>query len=77
MRNYLISARVCGLNIGLVHEFAAGNSSQVEREEEGIEINLAKCWRRGSWTGPLSSVGAKAAEGGGKRRQIRRPFHSY
>src|SRR5277367_2684775 len=32
--------------------------------------------RRDSELNPLSSVGAKGAESGGKERQIRRPFHS-
>jgi hypothetical protein len=35
--------------------------------------NLAP--REGFRIRPLSSVGAKGAESGGKRRQIRRPFH--
>jgi hypothetical protein len=64
-------------------EVVAGRWKSTEREGGGMRIQNGlpdQIWRRetgreGFRIRPLSSVGAKGAESGIKRRQIRRPFH--
>jgi hypothetical protein len=51
--------------------------TEIKRQREGRSTRIpnggAQEW--GCGIRPLSSVGAKGAESGGKGRQIQRPFH--